>query len=59
MILPKFRRDGQWIIPSDIVAWVGLVLIALAALMLVEAILAMLGPRSTTPPTDKRPAIAT
>ena len=59
MILPKFQRDGEWIIPSDMVAWVGLVLIALAALMLVEALLAMFGQRTSTPPIDERRAIAT
>ncbi|MFM7741401.1 MAG: hypothetical protein ACKO9H_18530, partial [Planctomycetota bacterium] len=59
MILPKFQRDGEWIVPSDIVAWVGLVLMALAALMLVEALLAMFGQRSAPPPTDKSAAIAT
>ncbi|MFM7117027.1 MAG: carbon starvation protein A [Planctomycetota bacterium] len=59
MILPKFQRDGEWIVPSDIVAWVGLVLMALAALMLVETLLAMFGQRSAPPPTDKRAAIAT
>jgi carbon starvation protein len=59
MILPKFRRDGQWIVPTELVAWVGLILIALAALMLVEALLAMFGQRTAPRPTDSPTAKAT
>ncbi len=38
MTLPKFYEAGQWKLASDAVAWAGVVLIVLAALMLVEAI---------------------
>lgn len=56
MTLPKFRLDGHFAAPSDPVPWVGLVLIALAALMLVEAVRAIIGPQS--PPTPMKPALA-
>jgi carbon starvation protein len=38
MTLPKFYQAGQWKLTGDVVAWAGVVLIALAALMLMEAI---------------------
>jgi carbon starvation protein len=38
MTLPKFYAAGQWTLATDAVAWAGVVLILLAALMLVEAI---------------------
>ena len=39
MTIPKFRNAaGAWTSPEDPVPWIGLVLLALAALMLVEAI---------------------
>ena len=38
MTLPKFYTAGQWKLTGDVVAWAGVVLIVLAALMLVEAI---------------------
>jgi carbon starvation protein len=58
MTLPKFRGEaGQFIAPSDPVPWIGLVLIALAGLMLVEAFLALADRRS--PPSPMKPALAT
>lgn len=59
MVLPKFRRDGQWVMPTDMVAWIGLLLMTLAAMMLVEALLAMFGQRSAPPPKETRSAVAT
>lgn len=38
MTYPKFFKDGSFIFPVDAVAWAGVVLIALAVLMLIEAI---------------------
>jgi hypothetical protein len=39
MTWPNFRTpDGDWVLPTDPVPWIGLVLIVLAALMLIEAI---------------------
>ena len=38
MTLPEFYKAGQWKLTGDVVAWAGVVLIVLAALMLVEAI---------------------
>jgi carbon starvation protein len=49
LTLPRFRGPAGWIVPADPVPWVGLVLLALAAVMLVEAIRALgdaAGPRS-------------
>jgi carbon starvation protein len=57
--LRYFRDASGWRLPADPVPWVGLVLIALAGLMLIEAvrILASLG--ASTPPEAKgEPAIA-
>jgi carbon starvation protein len=57
MTLPKFYEAGAWKLTGDVVAWAGVVLIVLAALMLVEAIriIASLG----GPPSIKaEPAIA-
>jgi carbon starvation protein len=38
MTLPEFYSAGKWKFSTDLVAWAGVVLIALAALMLIEAI---------------------
>jgi carbon starvation protein len=61
MTWPKFFKDGRPALPYDPVAWAGVVLIALAALMLVEAIrvMASLGgpPQPLTEPLAK-PATA-
>jgi carbon starvation protein len=38
MTLPRFRSAAGWTLPADPVPWAGLVLLALAAVMLVEAI---------------------
>jgi carbon starvation protein len=58
LTLPHFfnRATRQLSVPSDPVPWVGAVLILLAALMLVEAVRAILGTR--TPPTSLKPALA-
>jgi hypothetical protein len=42
--------------PTDPVPWAGIVLMALAALMFVEAVRAILGPQK--PPTAFKPAVA-
>ena len=47
MTLPKFRTAAGWTLPTDPVPWVGVVLLALAAVMLVEAIRAVLGPQES------------
>jgi carbon starvation protein len=58
MTLPKFYSAASGFkVPTDPVPWVGIVLIVLAALMLVEAVRAILGAKS--PPTALRPAVAT
>jgi carbon starvation protein len=58
MTLPKFRgADGGWTAPSDPVPWIGLVLLALAALMLVEAA-KVLASISGPPRSGMRPALA-
>jgi carbon starvation protein len=44
MTLPRFRSDTGVMFPADPVPWAGLVLLALAAVMLVEAILALVAP---------------
>jgi carbon starvation protein len=58
MTLPKFKGTaGEFIAPRDPVPWIGLVLIALAGLMLVEAFIALAGRQ--TPPAPMKPALAT
>jgi hypothetical protein len=44
------------VLPKDPVPWIGMVLLVLAALMLVEAILAFASDRK--PPAGTRPAMA-
>jgi carbon starvation protein len=58
MTLPKFFNAAtrEFSMPTDPVPWVGVVLIVLAALMLVEAVRAILGAKS--PPTAFKPALA-
>lgn len=59
LIRPKFfhPESGAFQLPSDPVPWAGVVLICLAALMLVEAILAIVGTKF--PPADKSAQLAT
>lgn len=57
MTWPKFfDATGQFAAPRDPVPWAGVLLIALAALMLVEAVRAIAGRQS--PPTSFKPALA-
>ena len=58
MTLPRFydAETSSFVAPADPVPWAGLVLIALAALMLVEAIRAIAA--SPTPPSSLQPAMA-
>jgi carbon starvation protein len=58
MTLPRFydRVTNHVLVPRDPVPWAGVVLIALAALMLVEAARAILGRQS--PPSGMKPALA-
>ncbi len=51
MTWPKFfDKTGSFTAPSDVVPWIGVVLLVLAALMLLEAIAVLTGGRSSTPP---------
>jgi carbon starvation protein len=52
MTLAKFRgTDGSWQMSNDVVGWIGIVLLSLAALMLYEAALALFG--SHEPPQSR------
>jgi hypothetical protein len=52
MTLSKFRlADGTWQVSSDVVAWIGIVLLALAGMMLFEAVIALLN--RPEPPRSK------
>jgi carbon starvation protein len=56
--VPKFHAaDGSWTAPNDPVPWIGLVLLALAAMMLVEAVL-VLAAIGKPPQSGARPALA-
>jgi carbon starvation protein len=58
MTVPKFRTsEGAWAAPRDPVPWIGLVLLALAALMLVEGARVLISLREP-PEAGARPAIA-
>lgn len=59
MTWPKFfDKAGAFTAPSEVVPWIGVVLLALAALMLLEAIAVLTGGRSSTPPqTGQMPAV--
>ncbi len=51
MTWPKFfNAAGTFAAPKEVVPWVGVVLLALAVLMLVEALAVLFGGRSATPP---------
>lgn len=59
MTWPKFRGPGgEWIIPRDVVPWVGLVLMVLALLMLVEAIRILLTMGGKPPAAQLEPVAA-
>lgn len=60
MTWPKFFDPaGAFVAPRDVVPWVGVVLLALAVLMLIEAIGVLLGsrPSSTPPQTSEIPLV--
>ena len=59
MTWPSFRNAEGMVLPRDPVPWAGAVLVALAALMLFEAVLVLVrtGP-STRPPAKLEPALA-
>ena len=51
MTWPKFLdKTGSFAAPREVVPWIGVVLLALAALMLLEAIAVLTAGRSSTPP---------
>ncbi len=53
MTWPKFfDQAGSFAAPQEVVPWIGLVLLVLAALMLVEAIAVLAGNRSSSPPSQ-------
>jgi carbon starvation protein len=57
MVRPKFfNAAGEFSMPTDPVPWAGVLLVALAALMLVEAVRAIAG--GTSPPSRSKPALA-
>jgi carbon starvation protein len=58
MTLPRFynRATGSLSLPADPVPWAGVILIALAAVMLVEAIRAVMS--SPASPSGMQPALA-
>jgi hypothetical protein len=59
MTVPKFRdASGSWTAPADPVPWIGLVLLALAVLMLVEAVRVLLS-LGKPPQAGPQPALAT
>jgi carbon starvation protein len=53
LTLPRFRTPEGWVVPTDPVPWVGLVLLVLAAVMLVEAIRALGGGGPTAIPPQR------
>ncbi len=58
MTVPKFRTsEGTWTAPRDPVPWIGLVLLALAALMLAEAVRVLWSLREP-PQAGGQPALA-
>lgn len=60
LTLPHFVVDGAWAVPHDPVPWVGLVLMALAGLMLVEAVRVVFAVDTRRPPSpEPAPAVAT
>jgi carbon starvation protein len=57
MTLPKFRNANGFALPADLVPWVGLVLLSLAAVMLVEAIRVIAMPQGPLQPQGPREAL--
>ncbi|HWA99724.1 MAG TPA: carbon starvation CstA family protein [Pirellulales bacterium] len=58
MTWPHFHTADGFATPHDPVPWIGVVLLALAALMLIEAVRVIVGPRPQTP-SEPRPIPAT
>jgi hypothetical protein len=50
MTIPRFRTAAGLVVPRDPVPWAGAVLLALAVVMLAEAIRAVLAPPAARPP---------
>jgi carbon starvation protein len=57
MTSKRFFVDGKFIVPADPVPWAGVVLVVLAALMLVEAIIAIFGHRGPPVPRVEQSAV--
>jgi carbon starvation protein len=59
LTVPKFRgAEGNFVLPREIVPWIGLALMILALLMLIEAIIVLTSLRKP-PQSDLKPALAT
>jgi carbon starvation protein len=54
MTWPKFYADGHWLTPKDPVPWIGVLLLALAALMLIEAVRVLIGSTPREPRAPER-----
>lgn len=53
MTIAKFKPNGQWTTSTDPVAWAGIVLLVLAAVMLIEGIRVLLKAAGPLPPAGK------
>jgi carbon starvation protein len=59
MTVPQFRgADGSFVLPKEPIPWIGLVLLALAAVMLFEAVRILLSLGSPPPAPKPEPAVA-
>jgi carbon starvation protein len=54
MTWPRFYADGAWVAPKDPVPWIGVLLLALAALMLIEAVRVLAGSTPREPRAPQR-----
>lgn len=52
MTWPQFYAEQKLKAPTDPVPWIGLVLLVLAAMMLIEAVIAIVRPRDDVPPAS-------